>query len=1042
MMLDHLGLNVMYLCFEMSFQMIWVTNGTSAAYQGWDNTELRLVHKSKGGYFINLFPGRGNINKVSGVATRCMEKRGRRRQSPCYFKKRDPYYDPYNIELNRYKESEGGNIQPQVSAKGKLCVVVVASVLANPHWVTVACNRPLLPDVACHKHASNNSDIVSSHRKKNFCPNDMIWFRQVCYLFVFFYGQTKRKNNALCAENKTKLQNNRISDPKCWEFLYQAAETGLPPLLSFSSKQEGMLEVFSFFRIFNRIDNFRKQTNTSSGLYSCKTYFTAPVQKQLSFECVDGQSISTHFVCDGQHDCKTENPEIIGSDEAACVCRKSGNCSCSPLFYEDINGTCSSYSRAKSHAPTQTEIQFNCSDGSVIDISLVNDLIPDCPNGEDETNHQTALRRSHLSANNLMQDQIQCEKGSTVLYHSSRICIFRLNGRGHLTPCRTGSHLKDCKNFQCNKEFKCPNHYCIPWIYVCDNKIDCPAGNDEISSMCETYTCKELFHCHQSQLCVSLGDICDGFEDCPLRDDEFSCQLNDIHCYQHCTCFLLAILCSSEEFNVKNFLSLPFVAYHLTEVKLSSAGFLQKQAGDIVMVNISMNSIDDICECLHEAEHILLLDVSSNSVNVLVKNCFSDHDNLSQVILKNNSMTDTEGKAFNNLSKLSLVDLSNNLLTRLSKSVFHNVKNRFSIFLQNNHLSVVHQSAIYNSIPIVLSSDFPQICCIVSSETTCIAPRPWFHQCFTLLPDLPTEIVVHLVVVILISFHSVVLFLHHTGDDVKQEKDKNSFNYLLAATGMNDCLYAVFLTVLTAAHFFFKTERVFKYLEWTDSIVCKFGFALAAFFSLFSPLILSLIALGRLMVVLHPLDSNFKVREKVRKYVFAVFLSTSMMLGSFLSCTFVLDVKLNTFCFPVILDEISWFKIVSSIFIACVQVVVPLFILTAYTLLVKELYKAPDIASSKKKRKYPVVIQVSILTGSCFLSWVSSNIIFLASVFTLTDPYKLLSWTLILVYPANCVVSQFVLNFHAFSSTGNKQKPKTVPIANPSLRKKGSFVVP
>ena len=75
--------------------------------------------------------------------------------------------------------------------------------------------------------------------------------------------------------------------------------------------------------------------------------------------------------------------------------------------------------------------------------------------------------------------QIPCDGAHLNYYNITDICISRLNTCHLLIPCTFGQYLQDCKEFQCNTKFKCPNFYCIPWTYVCDGIWDCSYGYDE-----------------------------------------------------------------------------------------------------------------------------------------------------------------------------------------------------------------------------------------------------------------------------------------------------------------------------------------------------------------------------------------------------------------------------------------------------------------------------------------------------------------------------------------------------------------------------------
>ena len=109
-------------------------------------------------------------------------------------------------------------------------------------------------------------------------------------------------------------------------------------------------------------------------------------------------------------------------------------------------------------------------------------------------------------------------------FHIFDICTFTRDAMNNLIPCPFGEHLQNCKDFECNMKYKCPEYYCIPWSYVCDGKWDCPRGSDE--KFCShNRNCTNMYKCRNSIICIHLGNICDQVPDCPLEDDEYACSL-------------------------------------------------------------------------------------------------------------------------------------------------------------------------------------------------------------------------------------------------------------------------------------------------------------------------------------------------------------------------------------------------------------------------------------------------------------------------------------------------------------------------------------
>ena len=100
--------------------------------------------------------------------------------------------------------------------------------------------------------------------------------------------------------------------------------------------------------------------------------------------------------------------------------------------------------------------------------------------------------------------------------------------------------------------FKCQDSYCVPWIYVCDGKWDCPEGDDEHSNpVCgNNVKCVNMYKCkHRHIICIQLGNICDNESNCPIGDDEMLCQLVNQACPALCQCLSLAVRCANFNFN-------------------------------------------------------------------------------------------------------------------------------------------------------------------------------------------------------------------------------------------------------------------------------------------------------------------------------------------------------------------------------------------------------------------------------------------------------------------------------------------------------------
>ena len=215
--------------------------------------------------------------------------------------------------------------------------------------------------------------------------------------------------------------------------------------------------------------------------------------------------ISIQFVCDRINDCPGDKPV----DEMNCECSQTNdypsNCKkfqsfqqrnkCSLFYMKTAYGHCYLYNyfmessersnyqaSTKEHQTFATNFHyspeyFSCNNGVNINSLLIDDLVSDCgPEADDEP-----LLKSIATGNRspcINKTQIPCRKGHSKCFNISELCTYKLHYLKHLIPCRTGEHLENCRKFECNMMFKCPNYYCIPWSYVCNGVWDCPQGYD------------------------------------------------------------------------------------------------------------------------------------------------------------------------------------------------------------------------------------------------------------------------------------------------------------------------------------------------------------------------------------------------------------------------------------------------------------------------------------------------------------------------------------------------------------------------------------
>ncbi len=295
---------------------------------------------------------------------------------------------------------------------------------------------------------------------------------------------------------------------------------------------------------------------------------------------------------------------------------------------------------------------------------------------------------------------LPCGQGHPVCYKIAETCVYRLNEVGNLLPCKTGNHMQECTDFQCNGMVKCPGYYCIPFSYVCDKSWDCPHGYDEHS--CPTLgVCVSLYHCFNSNVCVHPHNICNGHEDCPFHEDEFLCDLHGFSCPSLCKCLQYSVSCRGANLVLwqNEFAKLPFVAFDVTGCNLTDSKLLQFNLREIVYLFAPGNILFNFCPIFGEMAALRILNASANSIMTLKSNCFSDHSFILAIALNQNQIDQIQSEAFINLQSVKKIDLSDNNIQVLKSHTFYSISCMFTLLLVNNPLTEIFPNIFVYAIP-------------------------------------------------------------------------------------------------------------------------------------------------------------------------------------------------------------------------------------------------------------------------------------------------------------------------------------------------------
>ena len=297
-----------------------------------------------------------------------------------------------------------------------------------------------------------------------------------CYMFKWFNGDTDHNDSFHEKCKIHKMASVSITDLHVFDFILEA--TSIVRFNFLSELSINLVNIFSYEKIWFHVTHTNQiiDKKFASGFHICQGK-TEHLNFDLQnlYKCPSNSFISSLHVCDRSSDCGNNNDD---ERECGCTnfnkhCREICNeqtCSCSPLYFKSYNGKCLRYTFQifKKHDPTEVLLKYKCNKSSEsLKTTLQSDLVPDCHHkSEDET-----ILRNQTTSFCKVPDELPCQGGHSKCYNFNNICIYRLDEFNHLSLCRTGSHIEECKTFQCNQMFKCPKYYCIHWGYVCDGKI-------------------------------------------------------------------------------------------------------------------------------------------------------------------------------------------------------------------------------------------------------------------------------------------------------------------------------------------------------------------------------------------------------------------------------------------------------------------------------------------------------------------------------------------------------------------------------------------
>ena len=193
---------------------------------------------------------------------------------------------------------------------------------------------------------------------------------------------------------------------------------------------------------------------------------------------------------------------------------------------------------------------------------------------------------------------------------------------------------------------------------------------------------------------------------------------------------------------------------------------------------------------------------------------------------------------------------------------------------------------------------------------------------------------------------------------------------------------------------------------WKSSFACFFLFSINLNFNIVSPLLSIFISFSRLMVVIYPLNSNFKKRKFVFKCCILMYgLTATLVTNYIITFRHVYSSVPFRLCSPFIDPTNSNMMLRTATFVVvCLQFTVYILNILISSKIIVELKRSVG----QKHNIASLLTQFSILTVSNTICLISSGVIFLICMFTDEFSIIMITWVVIAVTSVNCVTNSIL----------------------------------
>ncbi len=266
------------------------------------------------------------------------------------------------------------------------------------------------------------------------------------------------------------------------------------------------------------------------------------------------------------------------------------------------------------------------------------------------------------------------------------------------------------------------------------------------------------------------------------------------------------------------------------------------------------------------------------------------------------------------------------------------------------------------------------ISCLFEDSVTCDAIQPWYFSCADLLPENGTKLAFIVISIFVLFLNMMSGCLQIVGKDTSNK----TYTEQVVCINLHELLSGIYLCIIWVKHLTLENQSVVNDLMWRSGAGCNSASAVLLCYNCVSPVLFCLLSLSRLMIVVKPLDTEFKETKFVRKCLFYL-----CILGYIIcvAVTVLLKHVLDTFpiklCIPFTdPSKSSTTLLILEFVVLSYQGIAAIVVAVIHCLLIVKLTRSQEnIQKSvlKPKSNVGLKIQLLVLTSSNFLCWYAQH---------------------------------------------------------------------